>query len=66
MKEQLATIRAQALAAFAAAEDSAKLDALRVDRFFKVGSDRVTVLHSLKQIGLFHIDSSFHRLFDCG
>ena len=30
MKEQLATIRAQALAAFAAAADSAQLDSLRV------------------------------------
>ena len=37
MKEQLATIRAQALAAFAAAEDSAKLDALRVQYLGKKG-----------------------------
>lgn len=37
MKEQLATIRAQALAAFAAAEDSAQLDALRVQYLGKKG-----------------------------
>ena len=37
MKEQLAAIRAQALAAFAAAEDSAQLDALRVQYLGKKG-----------------------------
>ena len=37
MKEQLANIRAQALAAFAAAEDSAQLDALRVQYLGKKG-----------------------------
>ena len=37
MKEQLAAIRAQALAAFAAAEDSAQLDALRVQYLGKRG-----------------------------
>ena len=37
MKEQLATIRAQALDAFAAAEDSAALDALRVQYLGKKG-----------------------------
>ena len=37
MKEQLAAIRAQALAAFAGAEDSARLDALRVQYLGKKG-----------------------------
>ena len=37
MKEQLAAIRAQALATFAAAEDSAQLDALRVQYLGKKG-----------------------------
>lgn len=37
MKEQLANIRAQALAAFAAAADSAQLDALRVQYLGKKG-----------------------------
>ena len=47
MKEQLATIRAQALAAFAAAEDSAALDALRVQYLGKKGE--LTAV--LKQMG---------------
>ena len=47
MKEQLATIRAQALAAFAAAEDSVQLDALRVQYLGKKGE--LTAV--LKQMG---------------
>ena len=37
MKEQLAKIRAEALAAFAGAQDSAQLDALRVQYLGKKG-----------------------------
>ena len=47
MKEQLATIRAQALAAFAAAQDSAQLDELRVQYLGKKG--QLTAV--LKQMG---------------
>ena len=47
MKEQLATIRAQALAAFEAAQDSAALDALRVQYLGKKGE----LTGVLKQMG---------------
>ena len=47
MKEQLANIRAQALAAFDAAQDSAALDALRVQYLGKKGE--LTAV--LKQMG---------------
>ena len=47
MKEQLATIRAQALAAFAGAADSAQLDSLRVQYLGKKGE--LTAV--LKQMG---------------
>ena len=44
MKEQLATIRAQALAALAEAQSPAQLDELRVKYLGKKGEDRKSVV----------------------